>query len=377
MVEMLGVLALMGVLAIGGIVGYRWSVNKYQSNEIWNNVKWVSLQVMTDGALQGLVIAEEVNLKTLSGDRLLSLKREAENSYSVTVSGLNEGVCRQIKRDQADWVEEVVSNDGIGCQQSDENQVKIYFNGGLKSENTDPDRYRRCESDAECGECGRCSEEKICIDYDNLCAAPTPYCVEGTCEPCPKGEILVGQTCYSCDDSMVHLSPSNAETCRQCKGSRLYSALGRCYRCDTSFSLEYISQEDCLSCPQRYFKNGYCHYCDGIVNADGTDCNWNCPAGQFGANSMCYDCDNNDKPHQGPSNAETCRQCKGSRFYSAVDGGRCYRCNTAFSVQYVSQEDCLFCPQRYWTSGACFLCPEKDSAEWQELTPTFQEQCSD
>ena len=33
MVEMLGVLAIMGVLAIGGIAGYRWAMDKYRSND--------------------------------------------------------------------------------------------------------------------------------------------------------------------------------------------------------------------------------------------------------------------------------------------------------------------------------------------------------
>jgi len=36
MVEMLGVLAIIGVLSIGGIAGYTMAMNKYQANEIVN-----------------------------------------------------------------------------------------------------------------------------------------------------------------------------------------------------------------------------------------------------------------------------------------------------------------------------------------------------
>ena len=38
MVEMLGVLAIIGVLSIGGLLGYRRAVNKYQANTILDDV---------------------------------------------------------------------------------------------------------------------------------------------------------------------------------------------------------------------------------------------------------------------------------------------------------------------------------------------------
>ena len=143
MVETLGVLVIMGLLAIGGIIGYRYVVDKYLSNELWNNVKWISVQVMTDGSLRGMGTGEEQTVKTFSGDTDLILKRESSIGYSVKAGDLREGVCRQVRRDKPDWVEEVVSNDGAGCQVGEENEVKIYFNGQLNSETTDEDRYRR------------------------------------------------------------------------------------------------------------------------------------------------------------------------------------------------------------------------------------------
>ena len=38
MVEMLGVLAIIGVLSIGGIAGYRMAMNRYQANQIANEI---------------------------------------------------------------------------------------------------------------------------------------------------------------------------------------------------------------------------------------------------------------------------------------------------------------------------------------------------
>ncbi|MBQ8557453.1 MAG: hypothetical protein IJ440_01510, partial [Alphaproteobacteria bacterium] len=38
MVEMLGVLAVTGVLSVGGIMGYRFAMDKYRANDIINEV---------------------------------------------------------------------------------------------------------------------------------------------------------------------------------------------------------------------------------------------------------------------------------------------------------------------------------------------------
>ena len=98
MVETLGVLAIMGLLAIGGIIGYRYAVDKYLSNELWNNVKWISVQVMTDGSLQGMSSGDEMTVKSFSGDSDLILKRETAIGYSVRTGNLRESTCRQIRR---------------------------------------------------------------------------------------------------------------------------------------------------------------------------------------------------------------------------------------------------------------------------------------
>ena len=248
--------------------------------------------------------------------------------------------------------------------------------------------------------------------------APTPYCINGSCEPCPVGETLNSSgkcqacpadenstfrvtndeagaaACHKCGDNWIKASDGrcfscynasnainipNDETgqseCHRCSNRFVHQ--GQCDRCDLKWDIYWgVLKEECDSCPQRYWtSSGVCHYCEGTPNEDQTSCHWNCPAGQFGSNSACYSCDDSTA-HRSPSNAETCRLCAGSRFYDGQ--GNCTRCDVSYVVRWsVLKEDCLLCPQRYWTGGQCFLCPEKDSAEWQALSPTFQEQCND
>ena len=45
MVEMLGVLAIIGVLSLGGIAGYRWGMDRYAANQILNELNINSAQL--------------------------------------------------------------------------------------------------------------------------------------------------------------------------------------------------------------------------------------------------------------------------------------------------------------------------------------------
>lgn len=75
MVEMLGVLAIVGVLSIGGIMGYSYAMDKYRANETVNDLNIIymnhlnELQSLTDAedlTAYGGVISEE-NAKTSMG----------------------------------------------------------------------------------------------------------------------------------------------------------------------------------------------------------------------------------------------------------------------------------------------------------------------
>ncbi len=54
MVEMLGVLAIIGVLSIGGIAGYTMAMNRYRANEILNAASMLGVVAMSQNAGQGV-----------------------------------------------------------------------------------------------------------------------------------------------------------------------------------------------------------------------------------------------------------------------------------------------------------------------------------
>ena len=57
MVEMLGVLAVMGVLSIGGVAGYRYAIDKMNANDIINEVRKRAIT-----ASQQRVLGQNINL---------------------------------------------------------------------------------------------------------------------------------------------------------------------------------------------------------------------------------------------------------------------------------------------------------------------------
>lgn len=53
MVEMLGVLAIIGVLSVGGIAGYRTAMNQYEANQIINNITLTATMVSGSAMQRG------------------------------------------------------------------------------------------------------------------------------------------------------------------------------------------------------------------------------------------------------------------------------------------------------------------------------------
>ena len=76
MVEMLGVLAIIGVLSIGGIAGYTLAMNRYRANEILNAAALVSIAATS--ARGG--VGDNANLANLGGIQTMTLPAIADNN---------------------------------------------------------------------------------------------------------------------------------------------------------------------------------------------------------------------------------------------------------------------------------------------------------
>ena len=66
MVEMLGTLAIMGVLSIGGIMGYSYAVDKYHANQVMNDVNLRGIDLIAQASRGGDLSLAEWPTKTSS-----------------------------------------------------------------------------------------------------------------------------------------------------------------------------------------------------------------------------------------------------------------------------------------------------------------------
>ena len=124
MVEMLGVLAVMGVLSIGGVAGYRYAIDKMNANDIINEVRKRAVT-----ASQQRILGHDINLSEYGDNgRIKGLYDVAvtndytgdEGFFALTVSAVPQRVCDEIlKQDWAMPVETavggVVVDDDAAC----------------------------------------------------------------------------------------------------------------------------------------------------------------------------------------------------------------------------------------------------------------------
>ena len=96
MIEMLGVLAIIGVLSIGGIVLYRRAVNNHQANVILDDVNRFAFVILErSGLALGKVIPNGDFVE--SGIYQLEGYQDVEpNQFSITVKNVPKGVCEAL-----------------------------------------------------------------------------------------------------------------------------------------------------------------------------------------------------------------------------------------------------------------------------------------
>jgi type II secretory pathway pseudopilin PulG len=100
MVEMLGVLAIIGVLSIGGIAGYTMAMNRYRANEIIDTASKVAIVAMTSNAGVGASanisnLGSNISVPCIAANTDITSNRYGE--VTINVDGSCTGVADVIK----------------------------------------------------------------------------------------------------------------------------------------------------------------------------------------------------------------------------------------------------------------------------------------
>ena len=254
MVEMLGTLAIIGILSIGGIAGYRYAIDKHRANETMDELNKraiiYSAQVLYSSPTAGEILANgEYGDKTTLGYSIEANNSYYPNEFEVTLTNYPSEVCRDILKNYTIPYQIVVAN-------------KVY----------DPvsDNYSICGND------GETAPETLFIYKTDLQLIAEENIFEGI-------EKTYGdfQEASYINSEITSYEASDEITVAICTEGEEFKAYGSCYPCDQAYAYYIDTQEEksfCEKCPER--------------EVLGNSCAKKCIKGEeFRVGTTCYTCD--------------------------------------------------------------------------------------
>lgn len=410
MVEILGVLAVIGVLSIGAFQGYRYAFNKYQTNEIINelNIRANDISFRMNQLIEnnhiGDIEMEMGNVMRTGYPIKARMHPQFLDFFEIFVSDVPTDVCKQIL--QSNWKlpfstfvnVSPFEGDISVCEESETVELAYEFHKDLlqSDDMAEDERHEimRChhENDCKCGSCN--SETGLCESY----CTNTEQCVKDYDDSrwmvCCQKDYIVGDYCCASITEDGKCCNRSGNCCPPEKP--LMGSNGTCYSCDYSGGITLTNPDSCsVVCPKRYLNNNHHKRCI-LCGVEGTSVA-DKPIWDYNGN--CYACSNTSRISGGGETAaqqateancnkacfnrikigEYCvlATCPLAGYTLDQDGlchadcpadkplrsatGTCYACDTgvAVSVSGVT-ENCSVCPDRELKGTACILptCPE-------------------
>ena len=223
MVEMLGVLAVIGVLSIGGIMGYSYGMDKYRANETVNDVNLRMLDLMTQLTHHPDM---EPNLSSSWGTKGKFYPMDVVSDpdtfeYALEVENVSQSVCQMVFDNlitsYSIEIETMRYEDSNVSDICDENNTMSFYLNDFQNDT------EICNPD-DCAICHICDENnRTCIpvadntpctidDENGVCLSGICKTPCGTNGPCPAGYFCqagkhCGGTDYSCE-SLYSVCPT-------------------------------------------------------------------------------------------------------------------------------------------------------------------------
>lgn len=205
MVEMLGVLAIMGLLSVAGVAGYKNAINKHQANNIIEEAQRRAVLVAAQMQLHHnltptLDVDNSLGYANFGSDVITNQNSELKDQFGIKVTNVSKPVCRKILSMIKDntQIRRLSYNDSVpfaipDCE-SEENSFWVIYNNDL-STGIRPVDYN--------GKADKCDEKGFTYcTYNNLCIE------RGGRECCNNHGSFVSGAC-ACDEGYSAESNDN------------------------------------------------------------------------------------------------------------------------------------------------------------------------
>ncbi|MBO5997707.1 MAG: hypothetical protein J6P93_04200 [Alphaproteobacteria bacterium] len=301
MMEMLGVLALIGLLTLGFIF-YQKALLADRVNRLMEDARLAGLVVL-DGVYKKLTVNEELSLKGQFEQQTpynfsAYLEGEKLKTFVVLADGVPYDVCREVQDRHPQWAEEIIANKLQNqCFAEMDNIVGFFYNDELTN-NMDS-----CKVDADCGECGKCKNHLCLRGYKNK---------SGNCLTCNEW------------------GGAEKEECDKCK-NRIWRSTdgGQCLdpmNVDGDYAAG-VTGDECEKIPNHYWAGSdpynsqnarNCFYCSGTFN----------PATGVCSTSVCH---------------PTGKTFAGGAYLYGLDKNTCELCGGIYETHYTKDGSAGFC----------------------------------
>lgn len=383
MVEMLGTLAIIGVLSIGGIIGYGYAIDKNRANETINELQIRALDLsrqMINGATT--LTMDEMGYKTSVGYPISArISPNFDNFFEIFLDDVPSGVCKQLMKSRWSVPYSIFVNtteykaDEDICGEAETVRLAYEFQEDLMAGNMVPEEekheIKRCNTSGDC-KCGDC--------VDGLCESYCPAgskCVKSYDDArglmCCQSEYVVGDLCCASINAQGECCNSDDLCCPPDKP--LQDKDGFCYSCDEPLNVNvYGVDGNCAVCEKRYLAGGYdtkswCSLC-GVKGTSVEDkplshylysscysCEYDKKIEQIGIRAA-YFCDN-VCPNRNAHGTDCYPACNGDTPLSAHNG--CFSCTDTTQSYYadVQSDTCSnLCSNRKEQNGYCVIIDE-------------------
>ncbi len=309
MVEMLGVLAIIAILSIGGIVGYKLAMNYYQADQIANEINLMRNDLKVKYALgnEELLLGDPYDdtpenedysghLSTqydrypVDYDCIIRGNKESKNelyncreadAYYIAVGNISKGVCKPLTtlvaamdgRLEMD-INGLSYTGGDSCTSDEANEIYVEFDAEEVNGNYDSNR-----PEGWCAKDDDCEEPQVCDEKNNTCVE----CVKNA--DCDSNICRKDHTCGECasDSDCINIEKpkcnQNTNTCESCPAATPKWNGNACVECITSADCTNPdepkceeSTHTCKPCPPKsVFYEGECVPYDCRSNEDCKD----------------------------------------------------------------------------------------------------------
>ena len=336
MVEMLGVLAIVGVLSVGGVYGYGVAMKKHKANELLHQASMLATTISAQIQSKGELPQSIEDFGNGKYGEFKEPEKANDEQFTMQITGMDPAVCEQVAKMAGGMVRKAECTGTT---------LTLTYNNNLSSDKVAADyngKQEECEESGNkyCEGSGSCivQDKDCCAGYDSQCCvddgdiSSTESCVlpDGSDGKCNNGEcvVIMGTECGSGYYS------SCEETGGECVNGFCKCPSG------TVFALQY-GNSACVSCSdlETAFNSQTCEACGKVAvmyyphsYPDG-DMPW-----------ACF-----DKPST---------ECKSNEMFS---GGTCVPCSSAGNRSggyYNGVEQCEKCGLENNGSGICIKkCP--------------------